>query len=457
MSRESGNGVGRAAAAAPAVVPARTRSRRLRTRLGLIVLGALLLAVAGTVGLVDQLFGRAQHDSLVSLLERDLQRVQALVAAGTLGESFVEQGAGGVRLQFVSNSGTVLLAADAADPIPLARLPVRSGSGERAELVGSAAWLLPSGLAIGTIRMALDVSEADAVRATLRFSLLLAGSLLALVAGALAWGLVSGALRPLAHLARQAAAVDPARPRLARYRGPDDEVAELARALNVALEAIAERQQAERDALAEVAHELAAPLTVVAGALRPLATARPDDLRVRAAQEAADELLHTSQDLLTLARGELDRAPDLSVVDLAEVVRGVAVAYPGVAFAADGVDARVFAQPDRLRQVVRNLVRNAVQAAGAARVRVSVEGGPEVRLRVEDDGPGLTPEALARVFDRYVSGRAGGVGVGLTVARRIVASFDGRVEARSEPGRGATCEVVLPGWSSQVEAEPAEA
>jgi two-component system, OmpR family, sensor kinase len=457
VSRESGDGVGSAAAAAPPGAAARTRSRRLRTRLGLIVLAALLLAVAGTVVLVDQLFGRAQHDSLVDLLERDLQRVQALVAAGTLGESFVEQGTGGVRLQFVSNAGTVLLAADAADPIPLARVPARSGSGERAELVGSAAWLLPSGLAIGTIRMALDVSEADADRATLRFSLLLAGGLLALLAGALAWGLVSGALRPLADLARQAAAVDPARPRLARYRGPDDEVADLARALNAALEAIAERQQAERDALAEVAHELAAPLTVVAGELRQLATARPDDPRVRAAQEAADELLHTSQDLLTLARGELDRAPDLSVVDLAEVARGVTVAYPGVAFVADGVDARVFAQPDRLRQVARNLVRNAVQAAGAERVRVSVEGGPEVRLRVDDDGPGLTPEALARVFDRYVSGRAGGVGVGLTVARRIVASFDGRLEARSEPGRGATFEVVLPGWSSQVEAEPAEA
>ncbi len=454
MSREAGDGGGSAAVAAPAIALARARSRRLRTRLGLIVLGSLLLAVAGTVVLVDQLLGRAQHDSLVDLLERDLQRVQALVAAGTLGESFVEQGAGGVRLQFVSNAGTVLLAADATDPIPLARAPVRSESGERAELVGSAAWLLPSGLTIGTIRMALDVTEADADRATLRLNLLFAGSLLAVVAGALAWGLVSGVLRPLADLARQAAAVDPARPRLARYRGPDDEVAELARALNVALEAIAERQQAERDALAEVAHELAAPLTVVAGELRQLAAVRPDDPRVRAAREAADELLHTSQDLLTLARGELDRAPDLSVVDLAAVARGVTGAYPGVAFVADGSDARVFAQPDRLRQVARNLVRNAVQAAGAERVRVAVAGGPEVRLRIDDDGPGLAPEALARVFDRYVSGRAGGVGVGLTVARRIVASFDGHIDVRSEPGQGTTFEVVLPGWSSQVEAEP---
>jgi two-component system, OmpR family, sensor kinase len=175
---------------------------------------------------------------------------------------------------------------------------------------------------------------------------------------------------------------------------------------------------------------------------------------VRAARVAADELLHTSQDLLTLARGELEGVPELSVVDAAEVARGVADAYPGVAFRQDGADARVFAHPDRLRQVVRNLVRNAVQAAGAARVRVDVVGGAdEVRVRVEDDGPGMAPEALARVFDRYVSGRPGGVGVGLTVAQRIAEAFDGRIEARSAPGAGSVFEVALPGWRTQVEAE----
>jgi nitrogen-specific signal transduction histidine kinase len=57
------------------------------------------------------------------------------------------------------------------------------------------------------------------------------------------------------------------------------------------------------------------------------------------------------------------------------------------------------------------------------------------------------------VFDRYVSGRPGGVGVGLAVAQRIVASFDGRIEARSNPGVGTVFEVVLPAWASQVEDE----
>jgi len=380
--------------------------------------------------------------------------VQAVLRAGTLGEDFVAQGGSGVRLQFVSAAGRVVLPDDGQAAIPSVEVPTRIESDGAVELVGSARWLLPSGLEVGTIRMAIDVAAADAMRRELRAGLLASGALLALLAGAAALALVGRALRPLADLAAQAAAVDPVAPSLARYRGPDDEVAEVARALNAALDAIRQRQQAERDALAEVAHELAAPLTVVAGELQQLAGERPDDPRVRAAHVAADELLHTSQDLLTLARGELDRAPDLSVVDVAEIARGVADAYPGVAFDHRGDDTRVFAHPDRLRQVVRNLVRNAVQAAGAEGVRVSVIGGGDaVRLRVEDDGPGMAPEVLDRVFDRYVSGRPGGVGVGLTVAQRIVAAFDGRIAASSVPGVGTAFEVDLPGWRAQVEGD----
>lgn len=435
-----------------AIGPRRQWPRYLRTRLGLIVLGSMVAALGGALVLVDQLFGRAQHEALVALLRRDLERVGAVLAAATLDADFLDDG-GGVRLQFVSAEGEVVLAAEDATPIELVSVPTRMMADGRRELVGSAPWVLPSGLQVGTIRVALDVTQADAARARLRVSLLAAGGLLTVVAGSLAWVLVSRAMRPLADLARQAVEVDPARPRSARYDGPDDEVAELARALNKAFDAIGARQQAERDALAEVAHELAAPLTVVAGELRQLATTRPEDARVGAARDAANELLHTSQDLLTLARGELDRAPDLSIVDAAVVVRGVVDAYPGVTLVTGGGDTHVFAHPDRLRQVARNLVRNAVQAAGAERVRVLVAGGVEVQLVVQDDGPGLSDADLARVFDRFVSGRAGGVGVGLTVARRIVETFDGRIDARSTPGEGTTFEVTLPGWRSQLEAE----
>lgn len=416
------------------------------------MLGTVVVALAVTGVAVDRTFARLQRSALTDLLQRDLERVQAVVRGGTLGQDFIADGGGGMRLQFVSAAGEVLLPEPGAEPIPLVGAPdVRPGPLGR-ELVGAGAWTLPSGLQVGTVRLALDLSAVDAAQRELRTALVAIGAAVALLAGAAALWLLGRALRPLAGLAREAAAIDPAAPRVADYRGPDDEVAEVARALNAALDAIRERQQAERDALAEVAHELAAPLTVVAGELRQLAGARPDDPRVRAARDAADELLHTSQDLLTLARGELERAPEISLVDAAEVARSVADAYPGAAFESDGGDARVFAHADRLRQVARNLVRNAVQAAGAERVRVRVVGGrDEVRVVVADDGPGMAPEVLARVFERYVSGRPGGVGIGLAVAQRIVAAFDGRIEARSTPGRGTVFEVVLPGWAAQVE------
>ncbi len=426
--------------------------RRLRARLGFIVVGTVVLALAVTGISVDQVFARLQRAALTDLLERDLERVRAVVRGGTLGQDFIADGSGGVRLQFVSNGGSVLLPDPEAEAIALVDAPTVLPGPLGRELVTAGAWVLPSGLEAGTVRVALDLRDVDAAQRELRFALAATGAAVALLAGVGALWLLARALRPLAGLAREAAAIDAAAPRLAEYRGPEDEVAEVARALNAALGAIRERQQAERDALAEVAHELAAPLTVVAGELRQVAAARPDDPRVRAASVAADELLHTSQDLLTLARGELERAPEIELVDAGEVAASVAASYPGVGFVADGADARVFAHPDRLRQVVRNLVRNAVQAAGAERVRVTVAGGVDaVRVAVADDGPGMAPEVLARVFERYVSGRPGGVGVGLAVAQRIVASFDGRIEARSTPGVGSVFEVVLPGWAGQVE------
>lgn len=426
--------------------------RRLRARLGFIVVGTVILALAVTGLSVDQVFARLQRAAFSDLLERDLERVRAVVGSGTLGQDFIANASGGMRLQFVSAAGRVLLPDPAAEPIALVDEPTVLPGPLGRELVGAGSWLLPSGLEVGTVRLALDLRDAEATQRELRMALAVTGAAVALLAGLAALLLLGRALRPLAGLAREAAAIDPGAPRLADYRGPEDEVAEVARALNAALAAIRERQQAERDALAEVAHELAAPLTVVAGELRQVAAASPDDPRVRAASVAADELLHTSQDLLTLARGELERAPEVHLVDATEVAASVAASYPGVGFDVDGGDARVFAHPDRLRQVVRNLVRNAVQAAGAERVRVSVVGGLDaVRVAVADDGPGMEPAALARVFDRYVSGRSGGVGVGLAVAQRIVVGFDGRIDARSIPGVGSVFEVVLPGWASQVE------
>ena len=424
----------------------------LRHRLALLMSATLLLALAGIVVLTDAIYRPLQYRQLGGVVERELDRITAVVQAGSVGRSFLAEGDRELAVQFVSNSGRVLLPEPGAAPLPLHWRPALVATEGSSVMVGAAPWVLPSGLQAGTVRVALDASDALASQRTVRISLVLAGLLIALLASLVVIVVVRRSLEPLLGLAKEADAVDVAAPSIARYEGPDDEVARVAGALNRALDGIRERQQAERDALAEIAHELAAPLTLVAGHLRALeaqdAGAGP---RLTTAREAADELLHTSQDLLTLARGELDRVPDLSVVDVSLKARQVTAEYPGVALETRGEDFRVLANAERMRQVVRNLVRNAVQASGgSAGVTVRCEGREdEVLLEVHDRGPGLPDDAAERIFDRYYSGRSGGAGVGLAVVQRIALAFGGSVAVRSEPSRGSTFTVRLPSLRSQ--------
>ena len=146
--------------------------------------------------------------------------------------------------------------------------------------------------------LGLDVTADLAQRRALRQSLLVGGGVIAVAVAAVNLVLLGRALAPLARLAAQARRINPASPLSIQHKGPHDEVAYVAQALNRALRGIRKRQQAERASLAEIAHELAAPLTLVAGHLESLRARHPDDARLGAAQAAANELLYTSKDLL---------------------------------------------------------------------------------------------------------------------------------------------------------------
>lgn len=429
----------------------------LRLRLALLVAGSLLVALAGFGFVVDALFLRQQRSQLEGLLTRELERVATLVERSQLGVAFLEEDAG-LTLQFVDDAGIVRLPVGAGPALPRRDRPTSLHLDDgRPSMVVAAPWTLPSGLEVGTIRLGLDLRSFVQARAALWRSLLLGGAALAVVAASGALFLLGRALSPLQRLVLQAESVDPARPELAGPfggDGRDDEVGRLAAALDRAMEAIRDRQQAERDALAEVAHELAAPLSVVAGRLRRV-EARDPSPEVRAAREAADELLHTSRDLLTLARGELERALELQAVDLAEVARSVAAETPGIRAEAP-MPVEVLGSPERLRQLVRNLLRNALQVGSATdEVRVLVRReAQEAVLEVLDRGPGLPPGDEARVFDRHVSGRRGGTGLGLSVAREIAVAHEGRLHAEARAGGGARFVARLPTLDVRLGDEP---
>lgn len=229
--------------------------------------------------------------------------------------------------------------------------------------------------------------------------------------------------------------------------GGVDEIAELGRAFDDMVHRVraAESRRVERErvqALGEiagaVAHELMSPIMAILGETR----AEPmDPARIRA---EADHARRVIQGLLGYARpGESEPTPvavdeaGQAAVDRAVPyadARGVTVRWTG------GPEVRVHAAPTAVRQVLDNLVRNAVEASTGGEVEVgTVEGAVEVR----DRGPGLPEAVRARLYEPFVTGRAEGTGLGLAVSQRIARALGGRIvhEARAGGGTVARWEV----------------
>ena len=225
-----------------------------------------------------------------------------------------------------------------------------------------------------------------------------------------------------------------------------------------------QRQSEAKSAfLARMSHELRTPLNVVVGFADVLRDGLVGPLTERQRSHVDDiagsgrDLLALVDELLDLSKveaGELDL--NLEQVDLAEVVRGAEVLVRGRARDA-GVSLHlqrpagpvlVDADALRLRQVVWNLLGNALKFTppGSA-VYIAIEADDRTaRVRVEDSGPGISPEEQERIFEPYVQGSAApeGSGIGLALCRRLVSAHGGRLWVTSQPGAGATFCFELP-------------
>ncbi|MGH7263973.1 MAG: ATP-binding protein, partial [Candidatus Rokuibacteriota bacterium] len=231
--------------------------------------------------------------------------------------------------------------------------------------------------------------------------------------------------------------------------------------------------RAKDEFLAILGHELRNPLAAISSAIRVMTLTRPDDgtqqprdiiaRQARTLSRLVDDLL----DVARLAAGKVVLRP--TVVDLRDVAqRAVAALAPGagareheVTLAAESV--LVEGDPTRLEQVVSNLVDNAVKytpAGGEIRVTVGPQDDEAV-LTVEDTGVGMAPEIVPRIFDVFVQGERslapaqGGLGLGLTVVKRLVGLHGGRVDAESPgAGRGSVFTVRLPRLRQHAQALP---
>lgn len=273
------------------------------------------------------------------------------------------------------------------------------------------------------------------------------------------------ALRPVATLTDTAAAI--ARSggfeRRVSVRGDArDELGQLALTFNAMLASLEGAYQAQQRFVSDASHELRAPLTVIQANLEHLER-RPDapeaerQLAIAEATREARRLTALVSDLLALARADagvqLRKQPvelDRLLLDALAQARHLARGQRLEVEALEPVTAP--GDPDRLRQLLLILLDNAIKHTPApGRVSVSVgRGDGGAWLRVRDEGVGIPPDALPRVFDRFYRADAsrsrdpGGTGLGLSIARWIIDQHGGDIALESAPGRGTVATIRLP-------------
>jgi signal transduction histidine kinase len=296
-------------------------------------------------------------------------------------------------------------------------------------------------------------------------------ALVGLAAGALALGMVQilarGMTSPLRQMADAATAMsggDYSRRVTASSR---DEVGDLARAFNAMSAQLEETDRVRRDLVANVSHELRTPISALQAVLENLVDEveppDPETLRVMLAQ--VQRLGRLVQQLLDLSRLESGVVPlerrRFEVGPLLEQAVHEARVHAERGMAKDvrlslrvepgGLAAN--ADPERVHQVVANLLENAVRHApegSEVRVNARPEDGA-VRIEVADQGPGIPPGEAGKVFDRFYrtdaarSSPDGGTGLGLAIARWIVDLHGGNIRAEANDPRGCRMVVSFPG------------
>jgi nitrogen fixation/metabolism regulation signal transduction histidine kinase len=228
----------------------------------------------------------------------------------------------------------------------------------------------------------------------------------------------------------------------------------------------AERSAAWQDVARQVAHEIKNPLTTIGLALEVMGREfdkLPDDSRARV-QRGVNALQRDVDSLADLAESfhTLGRMPEVrpGAVDLNAMVESVIAASPWehVTITAEPDAERPVARGDerQLRRVLRNLVKNACEAQpGGGHVRVATSGDAKVAaFTVQDDGPGMPQDVLARMFEPGFSTKQRGSGVGLAVTRRIVEQHGGAIDVDSSPGRGTSITIRLPAYGSAEDVAP---
>jgi len=323
--------------------------------------------------------------------------------------------------------------------------------------------VVPEGAPQGLFVVAHFMDEVTAaLDRTIRAGGLVFGIVFALVS-IYAWFEAGRVLRPIRLLTETAREIEDRNwSRRIPVQG-DDEIARLAGTFNDMLDRLEDAFETQRRFIDDASHELRTPITIIRGHLELARPGAADWPQVRAlVLDELDRMSRMVEDLLLLARAERPEFLDLHPIDVDEFTAEVFAKVAALSgerrwVLTAAAPAVMVADRDRLTQALMNLARNAQEnsPAGSAIHLGSACEGELIRFSVRDEGPGIPPEDMVRLFDRFARGRAArrnasGAGLGLAIVRTIAEAHGGAVRVDSTPGAGSTFHLELPAGGPEV-------
>ena len=325
--------------------------------------------------------------------------------------------------------------------------------------------LLISSRPVGTLQVAASMAVVEATQQTL-LNVLVVGTIVAVTLAAFGVSFVTyRSLAPLESVTQTALQITRADDLSRRipYQGPtDDEIGQLIDAFNQTLGRLENLFHTQRRFVADVGHELRTPLTVIKGnitLMRKMGCS--DEESLSSIEEEVDRLTRMVGDLLLLARAESGKLPlSRTVVELDTLL--LEVLQQSQILAQTKLDLRlghidqvlVCGDRDRLKQVLINLVSNAIKytPAGGEVIASLGKDSDRAKVTIYDNGPGIPAEDLPHIFERFYrieksrtrSADGKGFGLGLSIAYWIVKHHDGEIEVDSTEGEGTTFCIWLP-------------
>ncbi len=337
-------------------------------------------------------------------------------------------------------------------------------SGER--LLVSNSPLFSGGSLVFIIQVARPLTERDQSLATLGTTLIAAGLLTILIAFGIGWALAGVTLRPIHRITKTAQTIGSESDftRRVDYRGPNDEIGNLATTFNSMLSRLQDAYQRvsqslkmQRDFVADVSHELRTPLTTIRGNLAllrrnpPLSVEEQTDV-LSDLEGESDRMIRLVNDLLVLARADARSSLPLEPVSIKPVIEEAcrqARLLDRRRVIVDAVEdeATVTGDRDTLKQVLMILLDNALKHSQGT-IRVESESMEDrTAISVIDEGPGMDSQTLQHVFDRFYRGEVGastpGFGLGLPIAKALVEGMGGKIAIESELGMGSKVTIAL--------------